>query len=157
MNSVKNSLQTADRQLGAFYNNPYVLAILLLLLVLYGAFYAPYLPPTLANLFQHPLVKLLILLLIIHILRYNVVLALLLAVVFVLSLQTANAHKIRDISANKERLFLRDSDEVSANSENSPPVDALRGQAPCGSSSAQGSDSIPPGFEGCVDWAPVHG
>lgn len=68
--------------------NPYVITVIAVIVVLYGSLMAPRLPPNVARWFDYPFVKMLIIFMIVIIHRVNPMIALLLAVAFLLSIQT---------------------------------------------------------------------
>lgn len=79
-------------------SNPYVSTSIKVLIALYAAFAAPSLPKGLASLFDNSFVRILIAVLIVYIATKDSSMAILLALAFILSLQTANKYKLIDTS-----------------------------------------------------------
>ena len=79
-------------------SNKYVSTTLKVLLAFYAAFAAPHLPRSVASLLDHTVVRILIAVLIVYLATKDASLAILVALAFVLSLQTANKYKVIDTS-----------------------------------------------------------
>jgi hypothetical protein len=79
-------------------DNKYVSTTLKVLLAFYAAFAAPNLPRSIASLLDHTVVRILIAVLIVFLATKDASLAILVALAFVLSLQTANKYKLIDTS-----------------------------------------------------------
>jgi hypothetical protein len=91
MNSV---LKVADSYLSVLHTNVYVSGVVTLFLVLYGALAAPALPPIAARMFENQLFKFMILALVLVVRNYNPTMAMLIAVGFVISMQTLSKYRI---------------------------------------------------------------
>ena len=87
-------LRIADSYLAVLHTNVYVSGVVTLFLVLYGAMAAPALPVGLASLFENSLFKLLILVLVLVVRNYNPTMAVLVAIGFVISMQTLSKYRI---------------------------------------------------------------
>ena len=88
-------------------SNKYVSTALKVLLALYAAFAAPKLPKGVALMLDHTIVRILIAALIVFVATKDSSMAILLALAFILSLQTANKYKLIDTSesVSKKRAF----------------------------------------------------
>ena len=91
---MDNVLKIADSYLSVLHTNAYVAGAVTLFLVLYGAMAAPALPPMIAMLFENPVFKMLILVLVLIIRNYNPTMAVLIAIGFVISMQTLSKYRI---------------------------------------------------------------
>ncbi len=91
---MDNVLKIADSYLSVLHTNSYVAGAVTLFLVLYGAMAAPALPPMVATLFENPVFKMLILMLVLVVRNYNPTMAILVAVGFVISMQTLSKYRI---------------------------------------------------------------
>lgn len=80
------------------FNNKYIMSILMMIVVTYGSIYAPNLPRNYANYLSHPLIKILIIVLILVVKKYNVLLSVMLSVCFVITMQTVNRYNIYSIA-----------------------------------------------------------
>ena len=86
---------TADNYLSVVRTNPYVSSSVTLFLVLYAGLAAPALPPSIAGLFEHSAFKLLILFMVLFLLKnQEPMMALMVAVGFVISLNTLSKYRI---------------------------------------------------------------
>lgn len=97
-------LKTADSYLSVLHTNPYVYATLTIFLILYAGMAAPKLPPYIASLFENTIFKVLIMFLILAVRNYNPTVALLVAVGFLISMQTLSKYRIFTM-ANDLNLF----------------------------------------------------
>ena len=91
---ISNVLGLADSYLSVLHTNVYVSGVVTLFLVLYGAMAAPSLPVGLAALFENSLFKLLVLVLVLVVRNYNPTMAVLVAIGFVISMQTLSKYRI---------------------------------------------------------------
>jgi hypothetical protein len=80
------------------FTNPYISTSIKVLIALYAAFAAPSLPKDLASLLDNSFIRILIAVLIVYIATKDSSMAILLALAFILSLQTANKYKLIDTS-----------------------------------------------------------
>lgn len=94
MNVLNQVLRTADGYLSVLHTNKYVGAGVSLFLVLYAGLAAPSLPASVAALFENPLFKLAVLTLVLVTKLYNVTISLLVAIGFVISMQTLSKYRI---------------------------------------------------------------
>jgi hypothetical protein len=74
----------------SFLDNQYVSGILMLIIVLYASLAAPQLPPNIAKIFDYNLTRLVISFLILYVSIKSVPIALILAIAFIISIQTLN-------------------------------------------------------------------
>ena len=102
--SMKNltNLTTDNKQVSNLLKNDYVSWGLKILLVLYAAMVAPQLNRQVSMIFDNIIVRLIIAVLIVFLSFYDVTLAILLAICFVVSIQTLNKHKITSITTMPE-------------------------------------------------------
>lgn len=94
MNTLTNLIKNADSYLSVLHSNPYVSGSVGLFLVLYAGMAAPKLPAQIAGLFENSLFKLLILSMVLVVRNYNPTLAILVAVGFVISMNTLSNYRI---------------------------------------------------------------
>ena len=100
MQTLEKSLQTLDKTLSVLRVNPYVSGIITLFLVVYASLAAPALPYGITKIFDYSIVKIIMLALILVFLSVqNIGLALLLATVFVISMNSLNMHKLYNTTA----------------------------------------------------------
>lgn len=104
MKSMSKNLNLSmnNKQVNNFFKNDYVSWGLKILLVLYAAMVAPQLNRQVSMIFDNILVRLIIAVLIVFLSFYDVTLAILLAICFVVSIQTLNKHKITSITTIPE-------------------------------------------------------
>ena len=101
--SMKNlNLSMKNTNVDNFFQNDYVSWGLKILLVLYAAMVAPQLNRQVSMIFDNIIVRLIIAVLIVFLSFYDVTLAILLAICFVVSIQTLNKHKITSITTMPE-------------------------------------------------------
>lgn len=94
MNAVTSAINVADKYLSVLHTNPYVSGALGLFLVMYAGMAAPALPASIAGLFENSLFKLAILSLVLIMRNYNPTLAILVAIGFVISMNTLSNYRI---------------------------------------------------------------
>lgn len=94
MEAVNSVLKVADSYLSVLHTNQYVSATVSIFLILYASLAAPKLPPFIASLFENTLFKVLIFFLILAVRSYNPTVALLVAIGFLISLQTLSKYRI---------------------------------------------------------------
>lgn len=94
MEALNRVFQIADRNLSILYTNPYVASVVTLFLVLYAGLAAPALPASVAALFDHWWFKVLILFVVLIVRNYNPTVAILVAVGFMVSMQTLSKYHI---------------------------------------------------------------
>ena len=107
--NIKGSLQAANdlvfdtvdevvadtkEALDASVHNKYISITLKVLLALYAAFVAPKLSPSVSSIFEHTLFRIVVVVLIIWLATKDAAMAILVALAFVVSVQTANKHRI---------------------------------------------------------------
>lgn len=85
MDTIKNMQNVVESQLQKILRNPYAMAVLKIALVLYASQIAPRISPRITSIFQFTIVKILFIALIAYIAEIDFQLAIILAVVFVLS------------------------------------------------------------------------
>lgn len=88
MDTLKNASAAVDKSLKTALQNPYVMAILKITLSLYAAQLAPRLPGAIQSVFQNTFVKILAIILILYLAQIDLQLSIILAVVFVLGMNT---------------------------------------------------------------------
>jgi hypothetical protein len=75
-------------------NNPYVAGVIAILVVVYGSFMAPHLPESVAGWFANPIFKIICIFLILFVHRINPVISIVLALAFIISVQTMSRYKV---------------------------------------------------------------
>jgi len=88
-------MDSVDQYLGMAFTNPYTKSILTLFLVLYGGLAAPKLPDSLLKLFDNQIFRIIILALIVYMGQKDAMFAIMIAVAFVISMNTLNQKKIK--------------------------------------------------------------
>jgi hypothetical protein len=76
--------------------NPYVITAIAVIVVVYGSLMAPRLPPRVAHWFDYPVVKMIIIFIIVIVHRFSPIIALLIAVAFLLSIQTLTMYQSKE-------------------------------------------------------------
>jgi len=94
MEALNNITKVADSYLSVLHTNPYVSGTLSVFLILYASLAAPTLPPFIASLFENSIFKVLIFFLILAVRSYNPTVALLVAIGFLISMQTLSNHRV---------------------------------------------------------------
>lgn len=94
MEAVNGVLKVADSYLSVLHTNPYLSGAISVFLVLYASLAAPKLPPFIASMFENTLFKILIFFLILAVRSYNPTVALLVAIGFLISMQTLSKYRI---------------------------------------------------------------
>lgn len=102
MNSIKNVTNVAQVKLTQLLQNPYAMAAIKIVLVLYASQLAPKLPSVVQNTFQNTFVKIIALVLIAYLAEVDFQLAILIAVVFVLSTNILSGRGIFESYKNIE-------------------------------------------------------
>mgnify|MGYP001079730107 CR=1 len=95
---VKNVLSESETILNRGIDNPYISTAIKVFLGLYAAFAAPQLPKSLANLMDHTLVRIAFAFVIVFMATRDPSIALMIAVAFIITLQTANKFRLYDTS-----------------------------------------------------------
>lgn len=93
MQAINNAFAGLNASLTNILSNPYVSTALTVFALVFASLAAPNLPPFLASLFDSNLFKLFYLFLILVLLRYNVAVALIAALGFILAMQTLNRYR----------------------------------------------------------------
>lgn len=93
MQAINNALAGLNRSLTNILANPYVSTALIVFALVFASLAAPNLPPFMINLFDNTLFKIFYLFLILVLLQYNVVIALIAALAFVLALQSLQRYR----------------------------------------------------------------
>ncbi len=86
-------MDSVDQYLNMAFTNPYTKSILTLFLVLYGGLAAPKLPESLLKLFDNQMFRIIILALIVYMGQKDAMFAIMMAVAFVISMNTLNQKK----------------------------------------------------------------
>jgi hypothetical protein len=98
-NAFTSGITALDKGMASAFSNQYFTATLAIFVLLYAGLAAPNLPPFIAALFNSNLFKLLCLFAILVVLNYNVTVALIMAIAFMLSLQTLQRYRVFDYAA----------------------------------------------------------
>ena len=106
----KDNLKNLDSNVQNILQNNYVCWGLRIVLVLYAAMVAPNLNREVANIFDNVVVRLVVACLIVFLSFHDATLAILLAIAFVVSIQTLNKHKVDTITSLPES-FMNQGDE----------------------------------------------
>lgn len=104
MSNVTNTFNQAVNQQLSFLNNPYAATAVSIFLVLYGGMAAPNLPKQVAKLFDHAWFRLFVLFLIGYTGNRNPMIALLVAVGLVVSMNTLSKYQVEEKFNNVRRL-----------------------------------------------------
>lgn len=102
MDSIKNVTNVAQVKLNQVLQNPYIMAVTKIILVLYASQLAPKLPTVVQNTFQNTFVKIIALVLIAYLAEVDFQLAILTAVVFVLSTNLLSGRSVFESYKNIE-------------------------------------------------------
>ena len=100
MDSINKTANSIENYLKMALSNVYVLTSIKVFLVLYAAMAAPALPKYIANLFNNTLFRILIASIIVYMSTHDPTIAILVAVGFIISLQTLNKHNVNNIITN---------------------------------------------------------
>lgn len=100
-NMVKEVLGSSENVLNRALDNPYISTTLKVFLGLYAAFAAPQLPKSLANMMDHTVVRIVFAFLIVFMATRDPSLALMIAVAFIITLQTANKFRLYNTSLSR--------------------------------------------------------
>lgn len=86
-------MMTLD-QLKKWISNPYLAGVIGMMVVVYGGFMAPQLPPSVAGWFANPLFKIFCIFILLLVHRINPVVSIVLALALVISIQTMSRYKV---------------------------------------------------------------
>lgn len=100
MEYIRQSSQFLDRQLSNILANPYIMAVLKISIVLYGAQIAPRAPTYLEDLFKNTFFKIALIFIIIYISEKDIQLAIVLAVVYVLGMNVLSGRGVFESFSN---------------------------------------------------------
>lgn len=100
MEYIRQSTQFLESSLAYPLSNPYIMAILKISLVLYGAQIAPKSPTYIENLFKNTFVKIILIFFIIYISEKDIQLAIILAVIYVLGMNLISGRGIFESFSN---------------------------------------------------------
>ena len=98
---VQNVMTESETVLNRALDNPYINTGIKVFLGLYAAFAAPQLPKSLANLMDHVLVRIGFAFVIVFMATRDPSIAILVAIAFIVTLQTANKFRLYDTSLSK--------------------------------------------------------
>lgn len=103
---MSDIIENADKTVTGWFDNKYLVGILVLLLVIYASYGVNQTSPYILRLFDMPLVKLLLLLLIVYFARLNPAIAIIAAIAFLVTLQVLAKMKAEDnmIDLGRERM-----------------------------------------------------
>lgn len=104
METIQNLLDTMNLNMARFVANPYISAILLIIVIMYAGMAAPVLPKWMAHLFDYTVFKILILALILFVFNFNPSLAIIMAIAFFITLQTLSRWKLNDFAGEVTRI-----------------------------------------------------
>jgi hypothetical protein len=107
---LKNNLKKINFNMNIL-NNEYISWGLRIILVLYAAMVAPNLNKEISNIFDNVIVRLILACLIVFLSFHDTTLAILLAISFVVSIQTLNKHKVNTITNPTESFYGDDNTE----------------------------------------------
>ena len=99
---VTETLRKRDYLLSGLKNNPYVYGSVIVLLLAYSGVIAPQLPDSIAVLFESTIFKILFLFMMLVIFKQNPTISLLMAIAFVLSLQTLSKYRLSVLTSEFE-------------------------------------------------------
>lgn len=108
MDSINNVSAIAKNNLNIILKNPYIMAILKVSLILYAAQIAPKLPSSISKIFEYTFVKIFFIILIAYLAEVDFQLAILLAVVFVLSANLLSGRKLLESYNNLQGPYYSD-------------------------------------------------
>lgn len=114
LDDIKNSV---DSSLDSTLKNKYFTISIMILLALYSAFITPRLPRGFALFCDHIVIKIIMALLIVLISTKDIALAVLVALAYILTLQTANKYKLIDNSNNVEPKYSLNNEYFANNNE----------------------------------------
>ena len=114
---LKNNLKKINFDM-SILNNEYISWGLRIILVLYAAMVAPNLNKELSNIFDNVIVRLILACLIVFLSFHDTTLAILLAISFVVSIQTLNKHKVNTITNPTESFYVDGEGEEDSTEEN---------------------------------------
>jgi len=134
INLVKNVITQIETVLNRGLDNVYINTTIKVLIGLYAGFAAPKLPPTLVNLMDNVIVRTSVAFIIVLMATRDPPIALMIAVAFIITLQTANKHRLinTSLSVPGQRSWLpsaRKPKQVASNG-NSPENFAMRSYIP---------------------------
>ena len=135
----KDSLKNLDGNVQNILQNNYVCWGLRIVLVLYAAMVAPNLNREVANIFDNVVIRLVVACLIVFLSFHDTTLAILLAIAFVVSIQTLNKHKVDTITSLPES-FMNQGDEPFEDQEGNDMEDNnenFKDHAPPGENASQ--------------------
>jgi hypothetical protein len=101
---MANLLATADKYLSILHTNPYVSGTVGLFLVMYAGLAAPQLPANIAALFENSIFKVAILSLVLILKNYNPSLSILVAVGFLVSMNTLSKYRIFAMATELDKI-----------------------------------------------------
>jgi hypothetical protein len=108
MDTIKNVSDVAQSKLNQLLENPYVMAFLKITLVLYASQIAPKLPTVVNDTLQNTFVKILAIALIAYLSELDFQLAVILAIVFVLSTNVLSGRSVFESFENNQGAFYND-------------------------------------------------
>jgi len=120
MDSLNKVFKQVDTSLAFLHNNVYVKSVLVLVTLLYASLAAPNLPSQVAGLFEHTWFKMLFCFLILAARRVDASIAILLAVAFVLCLQTLTRYHVNDMTAHVDSQVRSTTDPIDLDNEGFP-------------------------------------
>jgi hypothetical protein len=115
-----SSIKKVDVEFQNVLNNEYVLWGLRIILVLYAAMVAPNLNREVSSIFDNVIVRLVVACVIVFLSFHDTTLAILLAIAFVVSIQTLNKHKVNNITSIPESFMSEHNESFMAENENVP-------------------------------------
>jgi ABC-type multidrug transport system fused ATPase/permease subunit len=94
METVKSYIKPIGDIMDKSYGNPYIVGIVGLIAIVYGSLMAPRLPPRVASWFSNPIFKIIFIFLILVVRNVNPVVSIILAIGFIVSMQTLNRYRV---------------------------------------------------------------
>lgn len=111
MNTFNKATLRIDTMIKPVFTNPYVMAVLKIAIVLYAAQIAPKLPATVTNYFENTYFKILFIATIVYVSVHDLQLAIMLAVVFVISINLLSGRKFMESFSNFSQNFTPEGDQ----------------------------------------------
>jgi hypothetical protein len=109
MDTLKTATATVDKAFKTALQNPYVMAFLKITLTLYAAQLAPRLPSSLQAAFNNTFVKIVAIMIILYLAQFDLQLAIVLSIVFVLGMNSLAGRKPFESFANYSSEYTADS------------------------------------------------
>lgn len=112
MNIINKATIKVDNVIRPVFTNPYVMAILKITIALYAAQIAPKLPVSVTNYFENTYFKILFIAIIVYVSVYDLQLSVMLAIVFVISINLISGRKFYESFANFSTNYIPGGDQT---------------------------------------------